>query len=251
MKQVAAVDGAIIALPSDKDSLRNFTTLEEISDVPLELFVGPSGNDSNDGTSRDSPFQTLSKAAQQAIQRGAAQKGGSIIKGRYVWKEGGGLVDGLIGPSSDNPFVIKADDTIREGEVLLDGSNILPPMSQWNDNNEGELCTTLDFHPSEEVKELWFTGLRHGGSITGGKAILGIHAQHPNVLGGDRDSSKAWPVPSKPQGRDYPLEGSVWDKSARLGNNNGGPTLGLLDADATVLSPPPKCFIPEYSLAGD
>ena len=80
--------------------------------------------------------------------------------------------------------------------------------------------------------------------------MLGIHAQHPNVVGGDRDSPIAWPVPSNPEERDYPLEGSVWDKSARLGNKDGE-TFGLLDADATVLSPPPKCFIPDYKLTGD
>eukprot|EP00566_Odontella_aurita_P004116 CAMPEP_0113526642 /NCGR_PEP_ID=MMETSP0015_2-20120614/859_1 /TAXON_ID=2838 /ORGANISM="Odontella" /LENGTH=1144 /DNA_ID=CAMNT_0000424999 /DNA_START=702 /DNA_END=4136 /DNA_ORIENTATION=- /assembly_acc=CAM_ASM_000160 len=230
------------------------TMAEEADNIPLALFVGPSGDDINDGNSRDSPFRTLAKAVQQAVQRGAAQKGGSItlLEGHYIWEEDDGLVDGLIGPSAANPFEIKAD-TAAEGRanVLLDGSNMLPPLSQWDMEQEGIFCTLPGFHPMKEVKELWFTGLGRR-SVTGGEAILGVRAQHPNVMGGDRDSADAWPLPSTPEGRDTPLEGSVWDKSARLGNNDGGPTLGLLDADATVLSPPPKCFLPQaYDLAGN
>ena len=146
MKQVAVIANSFAASSPDKefyqsspDSLRNFVA----QNTPLDLFVGPFGNDLNDGTSRDSPFKTLSKAVKEAKQRGAAKRGGSItlLKGRYVWKEGDDLADGLIGPSSTNPFVIKADDTIQDGQVLLDGSNILPPMQKWNTNKKSEFCT--------------------------------------------------------------------------------------------------------------
>ena len=223
------------------------------NDNPLNIFVSPNGNDLNNGSSRQSPFKTLAKASQEAIDRGANEKGGRIIllEGSHTWEDEGGIVDGLIGPSATNPFLIEADHLAEVGTVLIDGSDKLPPLSQWvHKQNANKFCTKPEFHPSKEVKELWFTGLSEG-SVTGGNSILGIRAQHPNVQGGDRDSPSAWPVPDKPEERDYPLEGSVWDKSARLGNNNGE-ILGLLDADATVLSPPPKCFLPEgYSLAGD
>ena len=43
----------------------------------------------------------------------------------------------------------------------------------------------------------------------------------------------------------------MWDKSARLGNNEGG-TFGLIECKAVILSPPPKCFLPEgFELAGN
>jgi len=241
-----------IIVKSEKGGIRRSNQSNLLIDSsPLEFFVSTSGSDKNDGTSRETPFLTLSKATEAAISSNAKKRGGSItlMKGRYTWLEEDGIVNGLVGPSSEEPFFIKADDIESDaGEhVLLDGSDILPPLSEWTQQQD-MFCTKPSFHPLNQVNELWFNGIE---SITGGEKVLGIRAQHPNVLGGDRDSPEAWPIPPDPMHRDYPLPGSIWDKSARLGNNEGN-TLGLIDCSEVVLSPPPKCFQPlGYDLKGD
>ncbi|EJK75750.1 hypothetical protein THAOC_02517, partial [Thalassiosira oceanica] len=93
-------------------------------------------------------------------------------------------------------------------------------------------------------------------SMTGGALVRAARAQHPDVRGGHSDAPEAWPVPAAPDERERPLPGSGWDKSGRLSNNDGDDgvdlTLGLLDADEVLLSPPPRCFKPEgYGLPGD
>ncbi|EJK59002.1 hypothetical protein THAOC_20831, partial [Thalassiosira oceanica] len=95
-------------------------------EASLLLYVGPDGDDaaSNDGATRAAPFRTLARATRAAREAGASTRGGEIVllAGRYDWEEEGGLVEGLVGPSGDDPFVVRA-----EGEVLLDGSDGLPP----------------------------------------------------------------------------------------------------------------------------
>ena len=93
-----------LAVGSDADketsSLRRKSFVPQRSLKGSEWFVSPFGNDNNDGTSRDSPFLTLSKAVEEAKANGANSVGGSItlMKGRHSWTEDEGLVKGLIGP---------------------------------------------------------------------------------------------------------------------------------------------------------
>lgn len=221
--------------------------------APLKLYVGPSGNDAdgNDGASRAAPFRTLARAARAARDSGASVRGGEIVllPGRYNWEEDGGRVEGLVGPSAEDPFVIRA-----EGDVLLDGADGLPPLSEWVDEGGGKFCTAPAFHPPRGVQDLWLAEPGRS-SVAGGQFQLAARARHPDVLGGHHDAPEAWPVPSAPDERERPLPGSGWDKSGRLSNNDGDSddadtTLGLMDAEEVLLSPPPHCFKPNYSLPG-
>ena len=78
-------------------------------------------------------------------------------------------------------------------------------ISRKPQKSDGKYCTKPNFHPVNQVHELWFAGIE---SITGGENVLGVQAQHPNAIG-HQDSIESWPIPDDPEARDYPLPGTT------------------------------------------
>eukprot|EP00957_Ditylum_brightwellii_P159489 12140565-Ditylum_brightwellii.AAC.1 len=95
----------------EEETANGATLLEGTNNAPLNLFISLDGSNLNNRVVWENPFQTLAKAIQEAIESRVHEKGGHItlMGGRYMWEDDGGIVDGLIGPSAMNPVVIKAD----------------------------------------------------------------------------------------------------------------------------------------------
>jgi len=198
------------------------TTTTSVGDSSTE-YIAPDG--------RGGHHATLAEAVSAA--KASGKKSIIVLAGRYTWSESDGVAQGLSG-SRGAPFVIQG-----QGDVVIDGSDMLPPPGSWKSQGSHVYCTPEGSHPEKLVEQLWFTGLQGSTrfeSILGEPTVLGWRAQIPTIQGGDMDNLKAWPVPEGRTEREAPQAGSVWDASGRLGGK------GLLSSEQYArLSPPPKC----------